>query len=117
MAALYADENVPTRLSEALVLLGHDVLTIQTDGRANQGIVDADGLARAVALGRAVLSNNWWDFVRLHRQNQVHAGVIVYTDDPDYPGLAGRIDVAIAALPTLVGALVRVYRPSLPSVP
>ena len=58
MAALYADENVPRALIDALRTLGHDVLTAYDDGRANQGILDADVLARAVQLGRAVLTND-----------------------------------------------------------
>lgn len=115
MAVLYADENVPAPLVEELIGLGHDVLTIQADGRANQGMPDADVLARAIALGRAALTNNWWDYVHLHRQSAAHAGVVVYTDDPDYPVLAGRIATAIAGLPSLANELVRIYRP--PSMP
>jgi hypothetical protein len=56
MAALYADENVPADLVEALVRRGHDVLTAHADGRANQKVADPDVLARAAALGRAILS-------------------------------------------------------------
>ena len=116
MAALYADENVTRPLVEALVLLGHDVLTALADGRANQNIADPLVLARAVALGRAILSNNWWDFIRLHRKSTTHAGIVIYTDDPDYAALAGRINNGIIGQPSLVNELVRVYRPS-PPVP
>jgi hypothetical protein len=59
MAALYADENVAQPLVEALIGLGHGVLTALADGRANQNIADPGVLVRAVAVGRAVLSNNW----------------------------------------------------------
>jgi DNA-binding NarL/FixJ family response regulator len=115
MATLYADENVPQPLVEALFLLGHDVLTALADGRANQNIADPDVLARAVALGWAMLSNNWWDFIRLHRQSAGHAGIVVYTDDPDYAALAGRINAGIAGLPSLVSELVRIYCPNPPA--
>lgn len=40
MATFYMDENVPTELSDALRALGHDVLTVQADGRASRGIDD-----------------------------------------------------------------------------
>jgi hypothetical protein len=116
VANLYADENVPQPLVEALILVGHDVLTALADGRANQNIADPDVLVRAVALGRSMLSNNWWDFIRLHRQVPTHGGIVVYTDDRDYPALAGRISAAVAGLPFLVNELVRVYRPR-PPVP
>ena len=36
MARLYADENVPLPVIEELRRLGHDVLTIFEDGKANQ---------------------------------------------------------------------------------
>ena len=41
MARLYADEDFPLPVVEELRRLGHDVLTVQEAGRANQGIDDA----------------------------------------------------------------------------
>jgi hypothetical protein len=117
MAALYADENVSRPLVEALIRLGHDVLTALVDGRTNENVVDSDVLNRALSLGRAVLSNNWWDFVRLYRQAAAHSGVVVYTDDPDFLALAGRISAAVKALPSLANELIRVYRGPLPPAP
>jgi ABC-type amino acid transport substrate-binding protein len=112
MAALYADENASRRVVELLRHAGHDVLTALEDGRANLGIDDPDVLARAVELGRAVLTNNRHDYHRLHRQQPVHAGIITYTDDKDAVGLANRIDAAIGSQPTLTGQLIRVIRPN-----
>lgn len=40
MARLYADENFPLPVVEELRRLGHDVLTMYEDGRANQSISD-----------------------------------------------------------------------------
>ena len=40
LASLFADENVPFPLVEALRNLGHDVLRAIEAGRANQGIPD-----------------------------------------------------------------------------
>ena len=117
MAALYADEHVPRRVDEALRLLGHDVLTVQEDGRANQGISDPDVLARATLLGRAVLTNNRRHFHTLHRVGPAHAGIVTYTHDPDSAALAGRTHIAITLAPTLAGQLVKITRPNPPPQP
>lgn len=114
MAALYTDEDVSARITEVLRRLGHDVLTAQEDGRANQKIPDPDVLARAIQLGRAVVTGNRRHFHRLHRKDPNHAGIITFTDDPDRPALAARIDAAIAPLPVLAGQLVKVVRPNPP---
>lgn len=81
-------------------------------GLDNQRIEDADVLAYAIAQGRAVLTINRRDFIRLHRQQPAHRGVIVCTEDADTAGQAQRIHNTIRALDTLDGALVRVNRPS-----
>ena len=87
-------------MTVALRALGHDVLTALEDGRANQGIPDPDVLARACALGRAVLTNNRDDFHRLHKSQPLHAGIITFTDDSDIAALAQRIHRRISALAT-----------------
>ncbi len=110
MAALFADENVSRGLAEALRALGHDVLTAHQAGRANQKIPDADQLAHATLLGRAVLTNNRRHFHRLHRAFPAHAGIITYTRDPDSAPLAQRIHQRISALASLGGQLVKVTR-------
>jgi hypothetical protein len=94
----------------ALRGLGHDVLTAFEDGRANQGIPDEDVLNRAIALGRAVLTNDRNDYHQLHKANPAHCGIITYTNDKDVAALAGRIHAAITALPSLVGQLVKVTK-------
>jgi hypothetical protein len=50
---LYADEDFPFPAVEELRRFGHDVLTAQDDGRT--AAPDPDVLARAHALGRAIL--------------------------------------------------------------
>lgn len=114
MAALYIDEDFPNSAVNALIGLGHDVVTAGDDRRAGQGIDDADVLARASSLGRAVVTFNRWDFHRLHRQNPNHAGIITCTDDPDRPALAQRIDLTVRSLTTLQGQLIRIVRPNNP---
>jgi predicted nuclease of predicted toxin-antitoxin system len=117
VADFYADENVRIELVDALRALGHDVLTAQDDGRANQGIPDPLVLARATALGRAVVTGNRWDYHRLHRTQPAHAGIVTHTKDDDFQALAGRIHAAVSPFPSLVGLLVRVVRPSPPTAP
>lgn len=111
MAALFTDENMPRALVDALRARGHDVLTAHQAGRANQRIPDADQLAHATVLGRAMLTNNRRHFHSLHRTFPSHAGIITYTRDPDTNALAQRIHNAIAAAPTLSGVLIRIIRP------
>ena len=97
---------------EELRRLGHDVLTALEDGKANQSVTDADLLARAIALNRALLTLNRQDFKRLHLQVPNHAGIIICTEDPDRAGQAERIGRAIAQTVDLQGKLIRVYRPA-----
>lgn len=117
MAAFYADEHVPPAIVNELRALGHDVLTMQDDGLSNQGITDADVLDRATALGRAVLTNDRLHFHRLHRRAPNHSGIVTYTEDTDRTAIAHRINAAVAAIPSLGGALVRVVRPNPPATP
>ena len=63
---LYADEDFPLPAVQELRRLGHDVLTAQQDGRTATRTPDV--LARAHALGRAVLTYNRRHYERLHRQ-------------------------------------------------
>ncbi|MEG4276212.1 DUF5615 family PIN-like protein [Microcoleus sp. MON1_C1] len=54
MARLYADEQYPYPVVELLRALGHDVLTVQEAGRANQKIPDPDVLAFANRINAAI---------------------------------------------------------------
>jgi predicted nuclease of predicted toxin-antitoxin system len=108
MAKLYADENFPYAVVDALRALGHDVLTVQEAGQ--QGGGDADVLHYGTAAGRAVLTLNRRHFIRLHSKVPAHAGIIVCSkDDPML--LAGRINQILVANPVLHGLLFRVNRP------
>jgi len=112
MARLYADEQYPLPVVEFLRPLGHDVLTVQEAGNAGLGIPDEDVLAFAVSNERAVLTLNRGDFIRLHRSQPNHAGIIICTQDSNWERQATRINEAISALDTLNGKLIRVNRPS-----
>ncbi|MDF5733731.1 MAG: DUF5615 family PIN-like protein [Rhizonema sp. PD38] len=111
MARLYADEQYPLPIVELLRALGHDVLTVQEAGKANQRIPDADILTFATSEERAVITENRKDFFRLHRIQPDHAGIIACTNDRDWEALANRIHNAITAEDFLKGKLIRVVRP------
>jgi len=91
--------------------LGHDILTIQEDGHAGLKWPDAEVLRRATELGRAVLTLNRRDFIRVHRENPDHAGIIACTQNLNFEQLASRIDRALSAEVNLAGRVIRVYRP------
>jgi hypothetical protein len=110
MASLYADEQFPLPAVELLRAFGHDLLTVQESG--NVGFSDPDVLAFAVKNERAVLTQNRRDYIRLHRLQPDHAGIIVCTDDRSFERLATRIHEAISTVETLKGKLIRVNRPS-----
>ncbi len=112
MARLYADEQYPYPVVEFLRALGHDVLTVQEAGKANQRISDPDVLTFATSEQRAVITQNRKDFFRLHRMRPEHAGIIACTNDRDWEALANRIHDAITAEETLQGELIRVVRPA-----
>lgn len=112
MARLYADEQFPRVVVKLLRNLGHDILTVQEAGKANQRIPDEEVLAFAISDNRAVLTINRSDFMRLHHSQPNHAGIIVCTEDLDRQRLAIRINEAIINAETLNNKLIRVTRPS-----
>lgn len=58
MARLYADEQYPYPVVEYLRILGHDILTVQEAGQANQKIIvctnDRDWQALATRIDAAI---------------------------------------------------------------
>ncbi|MBM4465167.1 MAG: hypothetical protein FJ014_06410 [Chloroflexi bacterium] len=112
MARLYSNENFPLPAVEELRRLGHDVLTIQETGQANQSLSDDALLAFAHAEGRILLTNNRRHFIRLHREQREHCGIIVCTVDPDFVGLAQRIHTALETQAQVARPLIRINRPT-----
>ena len=112
MAFLYSNENFPLPVVEELRRLGHDVLTIQETGKANQEFPDEAVLSYASADNRTVLTINRKHFIRLHKTSSEHSGIIVCTADLDFTGQANRIHEAIKSCGTLAGVLVRINRPA-----
>jgi len=111
MARLYSNENFPLPVVEALRTLGHDVLTIQESGKANQEYPDDAVLEEATADSRAVLTINRKHFLKLHRQSPNHHGIILYTADLDFSCQAARIHDRIQTQEPLAGKILRVNRP------
>lgn len=111
MARLYSDENFPLPVVEELRRLGHDVLTIFEDGKANQRYLDASVLKDASGYGRAVLTLNRKHFRYLHEDQISHTGLILCTYDPDFEGQAQRIHEALVAQKDQERYLIRVNRP------
>jgi len=111
MARLYSNENFPIPVVEELRRLGHDVLTIQETGKANQEYPDDGVLNLAIAANRAVLTVNRKDFRKLHREVPDHKGIIICTADNDFVGQAQRIHDTIEGYENMDGELIRVNRP------
>ncbi len=110
MARLYADEQFPRPAVQYLHSFDHDVLTVQESGKA--GASDPEVFAFAIADDRAILTQNRRDFVRLHRSQPGHAGMIICSDDQNFVRLAEQTHEVIAAEETLQGKLIRVMRVS-----
>src|SRR3954454_23953565 len=96
MASFYADENFRHPVVAALRAMGHDVLTCQEAGRAEQGIDDPTVLADAHRMARVLLTQSRDDFKKLHKRGLPHQGIVVCTYDPDTEALARRIEEAVA---------------------
>lgn len=112
MARLDANENFPFEVVVRLRNFGHDVLTTHEAGKSNQGIEDDAVLRFAISTGRCVITLNRRDFIRLHQAFPVHSGIIVCTENRDYPDFAARIDEFIRQSEPLANTLVRVKRGS-----
>jgi predicted nuclease of predicted toxin-antitoxin system len=112
MARLYADEQFPKIVVKLLRELGHDILTVQEAGKANQRIPDEDILDLAIADNLTVLTINRSDFIRLHNLQPSHAGIIVCTEDLNRQRLATQINEAITNTVDLTSQLIRINRPS-----
>lgn len=113
MAKLYTNENMDYAVVELLRGLNHDVKTTKDAGKANQSIPDEEVLAFAHSETRIVVTFNYQDFKRLHRQTPEHSGIIICTEDRDVIALAYRIHKAIESEGVnLEGLLIRVIRPN-----
>lgn len=111
MAKFYTNENFPLPAVLALRALGHDVLTSLEAGKANQSIPDEEVFEFARQQQRILLTLNRIHFLRLHKANTEHFGIIACTFDPDYAGLARRVSEACQQNDAMNGKLLRINRP------
>jgi len=111
MAKMYADEQFPLPSVKILRNLGHDILTVQEAG--NVGDSDPDVLTFAIVSDRAVLTQNRRDFLKLHRSQPDHAGIIICSEDRNFVRLAEQVHNAISEESTLSGKLIRVVKPEI----
>lgn len=92
---VYTDEMISSALAAALRTRGYDALSCHEAGRSNQRITDPDQLAFATSEGRAILTENVRDYAPLDgqwkRQGKVHAGIMLYGDDPPIGELLRRV--------------------------
>jgi hypothetical protein len=91
--------------------MGHTVITAADVGRAGLAIPDDEVARYATAEGLAILTLNRRDFIRLHRADPNHAGMVVCTMDPDFAALSQRVHAAVSEHASLAGQLTRVNRP------
>jgi predicted nuclease of predicted toxin-antitoxin system len=113
MEKLYVNENFPLPVVQFLREFGYDVLTSLDAGNANQRIPDNDVLAFAIAQNRILLTINRRDFIKLHRINSTHFGIIACTENADFQQFATLIHAEIIKNKEQVeNQLLRVYKPS-----
>lgn len=108
MVSFYANEQFPLQVVQFLRSLGHNVLTVQE--AENRGLEDKEVLVFATCANRAVLTLNRRHFIRLHKLQPDHAGIVVCSQDDHWERQANRIHEAISSIETLQGKLVRVKR-------
>ncbi len=106
----YSNENFPLLVVQLLREFGHDVLTSFDAGQANQSIPDDEVLNFAIKEKRAVITLNRKDFIKLHKENGIHCGIVVCKVDADYNAQANRIDKILRSYDRLDNELIRVNR-------
>ncbi|MCR9103497.1 MAG: DUF5615 family PIN-like protein [bacterium] len=107
---LLADENFSREASTHLQNLGYDLITLNDLGLAQTGLPDPDVLNKATILNRCVITFNRLDFIKLHKANNQHAGIIVCTYNPDNKQLAEKIHQSLQEFKSLNNRLIRIYR-------
>jgi hypothetical protein len=97
---------------EALRSMGHDVVTLFDLEKAGQSLPDDLVLLLATQKDRTLVTMNRKHFLRLHRNQPEHAGIIVCSFDPDFDALARRIHEKLVSTRPLKSNLIRIDRPS-----
>jgi hypothetical protein len=111
VAYLFSDENFPQPVVERLQELGHVVMTLQETGKGNLSLSDPEVLALASEHQSILLTMNRRHFIQLHKEGLAHKGIFVCTHDPNFEGLAERIDSALGDRTNFDSELIRINRP------
>lgn len=112
MARFYVNENFPLPVVEALQAKGHDVLTSLDAGNADKRIPDDEVLRYAIDTNRIMLTLNRKDFIKLHKSNPKHCGIIVCTVDNNFEALAQRVHGFMEDSEMgIKNQLIKIYRP------
>lgn len=114
MANFYADENFRKSVVDELRRLGHDVLTSSQAGHSNIGFSDDAVIQFAVMRRRIILTFNRKHFIKFHKMEILHWGIVVCTEDKDNLSLAKRIHEAVANFSDddFKNTLIRINRPN-----
>lgn len=110
MYSFYTNENFPYQIVEILRKLGYDVLTSYEAGRANQSIPDEEVLNYAIQTQRILITLNRQDFIKLHKLNPNHFGIIVCTNDPHLERQARYIHNSVTKEKELKSKIIRIYQ-------
>lgn len=110
MYSFYTNENFPYQIVEILRKLGYDVLTSYEAGRANQSIPDEEVLNYAIQTQRILITLNRQDFIKLHKLNPNHFGIIICTNDPDLERQARYIHNFVTKEKELKSKIIRIYQ-------
>ena len=114
MEKLYANENFPRPVVLELRRLSYDVLTSQEAGRSDKKVSDAAVFVYAIAEQRIIITVNRKDFIKIHRENPEHFGIIVCTENPNIEVFAQCINKILTENQgDCAGKLLRVYKPDL----
>ena len=111
MIRFYANENFPLPVVQHLRKFGYEVITLQETGLAGKAISDEEVLKYSIKQMCVLITFNRKHFIRLHKENPDHHGIIVCTFDPDFKDLANRIHQAISKEDNLFKKLIRINRP------
>jgi len=93
---IFTDEHIPADLARAVTNRGYDVESCQDAGRANQEISDEEQLAYSARHGRAILTFDRTDFLRLEgewkRAGREHAGIVIAVNVREIGELLRRVE-------------------------
>jgi hypothetical protein len=93
---IYTDEHIFRDLAKALRDRGYDAESCQEAGLAGKGISDEGHLEHTARAGRAILTHDRSDFLRLDtewkRTGRQHAGIIVAQPIADFGELLRRVE-------------------------